>query len=229
MVNLNSPKEILLARMLVSHAYREQLAAQRFTEALSLLPEGESESYWLHVITEEEEHYRGCLRVAAELGIDLPPLVQARMLRNPPGIPPFKTWLDVLMAHAFNDKAGYFVLLGIIDSTVAPYAELAREIVAEEESHGSHGVAALFKYYPVCELCEHSKRAILTQHVEASIRCLGRPFTPGDCEAVRLGLKTKPAAKTVNDFCAYVGGVLEGIGCGGLLPTLPRHPEDCAA
>src|SRR5688572_483121 len=147
MAGLSPRERELLTRMLISHAYREKLAVQRFTEALKLLPPYEPEKYWLGVIEEEQEHYDGCLDVAEELSIHLSPLIDARMTKEPAGIPQFHSWLDVLLAHAFNDKAGYFVLLGLTQSKVQGYARLARDIIAEEEAHGMAGTKALVSFY----------------------------------------------------------------------------------
>jgi 1,2-phenylacetyl-CoA epoxidase catalytic subunit len=216
MTELISSEKELLTQMLVSHAYREKLAAVRFEEALSFLPAGETGNYWLNVIAEEEEHYQGCLHVANELNIELEPLVMARMSKQPLGIPPFCHWLDVLLAHAFNDKAGYYVLLGLIESKVKPYAALAGKIVAQEESHGTCGAAALVKYYPTQEVRDHLKRDALARYIDAAIRCLGRPNTLGDRKAVRFRLKTKSASETIREFCSYVRGILN---------QLPDHDQ----
>lgn len=213
MIQLTSRERELLTRMLVSHAYREKLAAIRFEEALALIPGGETQNYWLQVIEEEKEHYQGCIQVADELDIDLEALVEARMHRQPPGIPPFSNWLDVLLAHALNDKAGYYVLLGLIDSKIESYAALACHIVSEEESHGACGAAALVGYFSSQETSERHKRDALGRHIDAAIRCLGRPGTQGDREAVQLGLKTKPANETIVEFCSYVKSVVNQLPC----------------
>lgn len=207
-----SEKE-LLTRMLVSHAYRERLAANRFKEALALLPRNEPEGYWLHVVEEEEEHLRGCHQVASELGIDLEPLVEARMQRQPPGIPPFREWLDVLLAHALNDKAGYYVLLGLTESRVKPYARLARAIVSDEASHGAYGSVALVKYFARHELRDDVLRETLGRHIAAALRCLGRPDTKGDRDAVGFGFKTRPARETIKEFWSYVDDLLRQLNC----------------
>jgi 1,2-phenylacetyl-CoA epoxidase catalytic subunit len=223
MARLTLTEKDLLTRMLTSHAYRERLAAERFREALSLLPLHESETYWLGVIDEEQEHYVGCLDVAKQIRIDLEPLVASRMTRQPPGIPCFETWLDVLLAHAFNDKAGYYVLLGLMRSKVTPYAKLASHIVAEEESHGAMGVKALVTYYPASNESDHVKQETLIRHLDAAVRCLGRPNSWRDKEAVSAGLKTRPASVTITDFCAYADEVLERLDCQNLIPISGRY------
>jgi 1,2-phenylacetyl-CoA epoxidase catalytic subunit len=223
MARLSLTEKDLLTSMLTSHAYRERLAVERFREALSLLPSHESEAYWLHVIEEEQEHYVGCLDVAKQIRIDLEPLVNSRMNRQPPGIPRFKTWLDVLLAHAFNDKAGYFVLMGLLASKVIPYAQLASHIVAEEENHGARGADALVKYYPACSESEQVKQKTLLEHLDAAVRCLGRPNSWRDQEAVRAGLKTRSAATTITDFCSYADEVLERLNCQNLIPISGRY------
>src|SRR5689334_9645180 len=158
MSGLNETEKDLLTKMLTSHAYREILAAKRFREAVDLCPTSRDRNYFTHIVEEEMEHYHGCLKVADELGIDLVPEVNARMLQDPPGIPPFEDWLDLLLAHSLNDRAGYHVLTGLIDSKVSAYAKLALEIVTEEEAHGENGAASLIKYYPSCDHPEKRDR-----------------------------------------------------------------------
>jgi 1,2-phenylacetyl-CoA epoxidase catalytic subunit len=221
MIRLNECERELLAKMLGSHAYREKLAAQRFAQAVDLAPTPADTSYLNHIVEEEIDHYRGCLRVAGELGIDLEALVNARMLLDPPGIPPFEVWLDVLLAHALNDRAGYHVLTGLTGSKVSAYARLAAEIVADEESHGETGAAALVKYY---ENCDHpKKRDLLLIHLDAAVRCLGKPNTKNDAQAIKTGLKTKPAEQIISEYCDAVDPILESLGCADLLPLSGRY------
>jgi 1,2-phenylacetyl-CoA epoxidase catalytic subunit len=222
MVRLSSEERELLTRMLTSHAYREKLAVERFKEAIRLLPSNQSERYWLNVIEEEQEHYDGCLLLANELGLDLEPLVAVRMLRQPAGIPPFYSWLDVLLAHAFNDRAGYHVLVGLIGSKVRSYGILAEQIIAEEEAHGTSGATALVDYYS--SLPDTPERGhTLLKHLDAAVACLGHPNTLGDSEAVRSGLKTRSAEATLMEFCKDVDGVLAKLDRQDLIPIILRY------
>jgi len=224
MEGLSTVERQLLVRMLTSHAYREKLAAERFREALEIVPPHEPREYWRKVIEEEQEHYDGCLDVSKQLGIDLEPLIAVRMLRGPAGIPPFHSWLDVLLAHAFNDKAGYYVLVALKESKVKPYAMLARRILAEEEAHGIAGAAALVDFYKAQPNAEERNRSLLI-HLDAAVRCLGRPNTEGDAAAVRAGLKTRSSADTLRDYCDYVDDVLVKLNRSDLVPILPRYKQ----
>ena len=223
MERLTASETELLTRMLKSHAYREKLAAQRFEGAIGLAPTGETEKYLLHVAEEEWEHYHKCVKVAKELGIDLEPLVDARMLVPPPGIPPFNHWLDVLLAHAFNDQAGYFVLAGLTNSKVMPYAELAAEIIAEEKMHGRYGATLLQEYYGTMHCDEAAKSTMLITHLDAAVRCLGQPNTSGERLAVSTGLKTKLSEEIIREFCAYADDVLQRIQRQDLMPISCRY------
>ncbi len=221
MSGLNRAERDLLSKMLGSHAYREKLAAERYAQAIDLSPTQGDRRYLNHIILEETAHYQGCLRVAGELDIDLESLVNARMDQDPPGIPVFEVWLDVLLAHSFNDRAGYHVITGLVGSKVGPYARLAVEIASEEETHGENGAASLVKYYP---LCDHpQKRDKLLTHVDAAIRCLGKPNTWNDAAAIRLGLKTKPSTQVIREFCDAVNPILANLGCEDLLPLSSRY------
>lgn len=221
MSRLNESERELITKMLGSHAYREKLAAERYKQAVDLSPTPGDRSYLNHIVEEETDHYRGCLRVASELDIDLESHVNARMLLDPPGIPPFEGWLDVLLAHSLNDRAGYHVITGLIGSKVSAYAGLALEIVSEEESHGENGAASLVKYYP---LCDHpQKKDKLVTHIDAAIRCLGKPNSKNDAEAIRMGLKTKPSLQVINEFCDAVDPILVNLGCEDLWPLSSHY------
>jgi 1,2-phenylacetyl-CoA epoxidase catalytic subunit len=221
MVALSHLERDLLTRMLISHAYRERLAAKRFKQALALLPPHELSSYWHKVIKEEEEHYQGCLGVGRDLRIDIEPLVSARMKQSPAGIPPFTNWLDALLAHAFNDRAGYFVLLGLTGSKIESYAALATRIVAEEANHGAKGVMALVDYWPSSD--ERLRRMALITHLDAAVRCLGRPDTIRDKQALKTKLKTQSSRTVIEAFCRFADDVLRAIECVDLTPTSARY------
>lgn len=221
MSTLNGSEKELITKMLRSHAYREKLAAERYKQAVDLSPTLEDRSYLNHIVEEETDHYRGCLRVASELDIDLESSVNARMLLDPPGIPSFEGWLDVLLAHSFNDRAGYHVITGLVGSKVNAYARLASEIVSEEQAHGENGAASLIKYYP---LCDHpQKKDKLVTHIDSAIRCLGKPNSKNDAEAINLRLKTKPSSQLINEFCDAVDPILVNLGCEDLGPLSSHY------
>lgn len=223
MESLTQAELKILTRMLTSHAYREKLAAQRYQEAVDLATTPQARKYVLHVAEEEWDHYHKCLKVAKELDIDLEPLVNQRMAVDPPGIPRFNDWLDVLLAHTFADKAGYFILAALVNSKVSPYAEMAADIAAEEERHGNYGASLLEEFYSKTDRDEKAKHEMLMTHIDAGIRCLGQPNTRGDREAVALGLKTKYAAEVISDFCAYADDVLVRIRREDLIPLSSKY------
>lgn len=215
----------ILAKMLTSHAYREKLAVTRFRYAIRIAPTREDRTYFRKVVTEEETHFRGCLEVGTLLGIDLQKLVtlRRRTRRYGPGIPTFRTWLDVLLAHALNDQAGYYVLKGLKGSKVAAYSRLACRIVAEEESHGSHGSAMLTRYLKECDRSDPSIHEALVVHLDSAARCIGRPDSTLDAEAVKLRLKSRSALDTLAEFCRYADELLAKVGYADLTPIINRY------
>lgn len=218
---LNGSEKDLITKMLGSHGYREKLAVERYKQAADFAPTPTDRSYLKHIVEEETDHYMGCLRVAGELDIDLESHVNARMLLDPPGIPLFENWLDVLLAHSLNDRAGYHVITGLIGSKVSAYARLASEIVSEEEEHGEYGAAALVKYYP---LCDHPKKKDkLVAHLDSAVRCLGKPNSRNDVEAIKMGLKTKPSFQVISEFCQAVDPILVELGTEDLMPLSNRY------
>jgi 1,2-phenylacetyl-CoA epoxidase catalytic subunit len=202
----------VLQQMLTSHAYRERLAMLRFTEAAALAPDEHSRVYVTGVGAEEAEHYRACLATARTLGVDVATRVDERFSRPPIGIPIFHTWLDVLLAHALNDEAGLFVLRGLVGSRIPAYAALARHIVDDEALHGSRGREMLLAYWPQAPLSDEVKLAKFHEHVQAGVRCLGRPNTPGDTFALRAGLKTIPAVELIAQYGGFVASLSHDLG-----------------
>jgi 1,2-phenylacetyl-CoA epoxidase catalytic subunit len=223
MVRLSESEKHLITRMLVSHGYREKLAAARYKQAADFAPTPADRRYLNHIVEEETNHYLGCLKVAGELDIELESQVNARLLLDPPGIPAFENWLDVLLAHALNDRAGYHVITGLLGSKVSAYARLASEIVSEEEAHGKFGAAALLKYYP---LCDHpQKKDQLVAHLDSAIRCLGKPNSSNDVAAIKMRLKTKPSSQLISEFCEAVDPILAELGAEDLLPLSSRYSK----
>lgn len=215
--NISPEESVLLTKMLVSHAYRERLGAQRFISIVDCVDTPREEvSHLCHAIGEEYEHYRGCIDVGSDLGIPLVSSVDGRMMHGVDGIPPFESWLDFCLAHAFNDKAGEFVLEGIVGSRIEPYAKLARRILEDEKGHGEKGRELLVRNYS--EYDEDFRQDRLRVHLDAAVMCLGRPGTNNDRRAVELGLKTKHSEQLIREFCAYADNVLREIGEGELTP-----------
>ena len=223
MERLTLEERQLLTRMLTSHAYRERLAFDRFSTAVSLAPSPSARSHVVQVTHEELMHFRGCLEVASEIGLSIESAVDMRMTVEPAGIPAFGSWLDAMMAHAFNDRAGYHVLLGIRHSKVTLYARLAESILEEEMEHGSYGAAAFVDLYRDAGIPEAEKRSMLLTHLEAAIRCMGRPNSPGDLLAVQSGLKTRSSAETLVEFSRYVDPILLKVGRDDLVPLSRRQ------
>ena len=143
--------------------------------------------------------------------IDIEPLIRQRRCLVP-GIPLFTTWLDVLLARAFNDQAGYHVLRGVMGCKFQDYGNLARRIVEEEKEHGAEGAQLLIQYSLGRRADLDRMRAAVAVHLGAAIRCVGRADTEGDREAVRLGLKTRSSAETLAEFSDYADQVLAAAG-----------------
>lgn len=207
-IHLTAKEREIFTKMLVSHAYRELLAANRLQVFLQTVNDRKKRSYLIEVMEEEQLHYNGVLKVAREFNINLEKLVQQRYAGKPAGIPFYHTWLDFLLAHAFNDQAGFFVLQGIQGSKVRSYAQLAKKIVRDEERHGHAGVKLLVDYLYHKKLTPKMKRSIKI-HLDAAVRCLGKPLTENDTLAVEAGLKTVSSAETIQRFCGYMNGVFK--------------------
>ena len=225
MVQLTEEERRIFANMLRSHAYRERLAAQRFGEGLEFVPDGEKAALE-QIIGEEVAHYRGCLAVGQELGIDVESLVLARMGRDPPGIPRFYSWLDLLLAKAFNDEAGQFVLQGVIGSRIKPYSELAERIIRDEKKHGGDGAKALLESWPEAHYDRQTKTRMLAVHLDAAARCFGRPNSEDDRKAVALSLKTRDSAYLLAQFCEYGDGILRQLDHPNFVPLARRYLRD---
>lgn len=197
----------VLRRMLVHHAYRELDAVRQFSRAYAHAPR-DAHDCLRDTIADEVSHYRGCLDAARQLGFEVSYDVQARMQRGPPGIPHIASWEDFVLSHALNDQAGLFVLRNCSDSSAAPYAALCRTIIADEERHGSRGRELLIAHAKARGI----ERDRLLVHLDASVRCLGRPGTEGDRIAVAEKLKKEPARTIIAAYCDHADAVLSEAG-----------------
>jgi len=165
-----------------------------------------------------------CAEAAHALGIeDIERRVAERMSRPPEGIPRFETRLDMFLAHALNDEAGRFVLEGLTGSTVAAYARVAKHIIDDEKEHGSQGRRMLFEEFSSSTASPADKERLLILHLDAAIRCLGRPDTQHDDEAVACGLKTKPARSIITEYCEYADSIVVALGYAALTPLARRY------
>lgn len=207
--NIDADQLELLRRMLVSHAYRERLASERFRVAQQFAMNAQELEYFASVVSEEAAHYQACINVATKVGLSLDADVAARFRRLPPGIPEFNDRFDVLLAHAFNDRAGYFVLEGIVGSRVEPYALVAARVLADEEMHGDEGAELLRASWSDFRATMQPLlfRARIIAHLDAALRCLGRPFSQSDAYAVAWGLKTRHSADAIEVFLEYCNTV----------------------
>jgi 1,2-phenylacetyl-CoA epoxidase catalytic subunit len=221
--DLTGDERALLARMLTSHAYRERLAADRYRAALALAPTAADRAYLARVIEEEEDHYGGCIDVGHHLGIDIAERVAERAGRLPAGIPELHDWLDVTLAHALNDQAGYQVMVGLRGSRIIAYAKMAEQILSEEADHGQTGAVAAARTYRTTDLSPELLRERLVIHLDAAVRCLGRPGSAGDRAALAAGFKMRSAADTIRAFCADADSVLAALDEPTLLPAAARY------
>lgn len=217
---LDGEWKAIVVQLLESQGYRELAAAQVFGASLRFAPSLDDKMLLADQLREELEHFEAVAALYEDVRAgDLLSAVEKRAADVPvPG-----SWLEVAVCQFLFDRAGKFQIQEYRSSSYAPYAEIVRKILADEESHGAAGEAAL---RDLCQ-ADHpdpASRALAQEHFErwlrTSLLSFGRPGTPNDQRAVELGLKARPAADVIRDYLRDLQPAMEA--CGLSFPSRER-------
>lgn len=202
----------LLIRIFRSQAYRELGAVRLFEAGVSVAPDETARLELLGHAQEERAHLDRVLSLwsgyAGRSMADLLVECQARLGARP--LPTPVAWLDLAMARLLYDRAGHWQLREYLACAFAPYAALARSIVAEEVGHEDAGARA------VVALVGPRSRAAAQDAFERWLRpallSFGRPGSAASAAAIRLGLKARAPEAVMRDFVTDVGPIARAAG-----------------
>lgn len=133
-----------LKQMLVVSGDTEMISAPAYLRAARDAPSLGAYMTATSAIQDELAHAHIAYRMLADLGEDMDALVYDRLARrwkHPYAFDvPLDTWVELIVAHAFYDRAGY-VLLGDIHQTSSygPWRRALLKVEKEESFHLRHG------------------------------------------------------------------------------------------
>jgi 1,2-phenylacetyl-CoA epoxidase catalytic subunit len=183
----------LLLRCIANHARGELQASNMYASWIRRAPGPAETMYVAEIAKEETEHWYGSVQLMVELGVDAGDVARHQSgqlfyhLANL-AIPRIR-WLDMLMAAFLIDRAAYFIIEEFAESSYAPWAKLAKEILHEEEGHAEFGVQFLRD-----EIKKQGPAAVqraLHKWWRLTLYAFGPPYAERTDAYIRLGLKTR--------------------------------------
>ena len=187
-----------LTQMMGSQAYRELAAAQMFGYDLQFVPELKNLKFITWHVTEEMEHYEDVAKMYQTFtGQSVEPVVNARLKDKP--VPFAQSWFELAMAQFLYDRGGFWQLKEYEQCSFAPYQKVIQKIVKEEKGHQSLGEQI------VVDLCKTGqfgdvKQPLFEKWLRLGMLSFGRPGTPGNAYAIKVGLKKRDSGAVMQDF-----------------------------
>ena len=200
----------MLEQMMLSQAYRELAAAHMFANALVHVPSVKWIKFMSWHIREEVDHYAAVAKMYESFtGDDVEPKVRARLADKP--VPFVDSWFELAMAQFLYDRGGFWQLQEYDDCSFAPYRDVVKKIVKEEQGHQELGGRM------VVDLCKSGEFDDVKQsHFERWLRLgllsFGRPASEGAKYAIDVGLKKRDPALVMQDFIDDIKGEVKAAG-----------------
>jgi ring-1,2-phenylacetyl-CoA epoxidase subunit PaaA len=180
-----------LVRLLADQARAELAASTLYSRWVSRVPTPEDKQYVALIAREETEHWYRVVKLLEELGLS-PDQARAHQTRSWFYVL-FSlllhrvTWLDLLMMAFLIDQAGYVLVEDFAQSSYAPWARVAREILAEEEGHPEFGMSRLRAM--IATKGQTPVQHSLDKWWRVALNLFGPPTTKNTERYIRLGLK----------------------------------------
>jgi 1,2-phenylacetyl-CoA epoxidase catalytic subunit len=205
---LSDDERARLAHLLEGQGFRELAAAYLFTGALPLAPTLDDKMLLAEQVSEELAHFEAASHVYAEAGFgDLLGAVRERSQ----ALPAPTSWPEVVLAQFLFDRAGYVQLREHAAASYAPYADMVRKIMEEEEHHQAACEAALRELHA----SHPDGLAPYQPHVETWLRLtlasFDRPATFVEGRALS-SLGGRDSATVLADYLASVAADLRAVG-----------------
>lgn len=218
--SLDGEWKLIVAQLLETQGCGELATAQVFGASLRFAPSLDDKVLLADQAREKLEHFEALAALYEDMGAgDLLSAVEPRAA----DVPVPASWLEVVVFQFLFDRAGKFQIQECRSSSCAPYAEVVRRILADEEFHGAAGEAILR------DLCQADHpdpalRPLAQTHLErwlrASLLSFGGSDSPNDRRAVELGLKARPAADVLREYLRDLQPALEA--CALRFPSRER-------
>lgn len=218
--SLDGEWKMIMAQLLETQGFGELATAQVFGASLRFAPSLDDKVLLADQVREKLEHFEALAALYEDMRAgDLLSAVEQRAA----DVPVPASWLEVVVCQFLLDRAGKFQIQECRSSSCAPYAEVVRRILADEEFHGAAGEAILR------DLCQADHpdpalRPLAQTHFErwlrASLLSFGGPDSPNDRRAVELGLKARPAADVIREYLRDLQPAMEA--CALRFPSRER-------
>jgi len=182
-----------LLRKLADQARAELVAAHTYSRWLPRTSDPEEKLQLVSLAHDETEHWYRAVKLMEELGVPADrvhehqthdvfiPLVRLLAGRI--------RWVDILMMSFLIDRAAYFLVQDFAESSYAPWAEMAKGILIEEESHSDFGDH--FLRAQIEKLGRSAVQRALRKWWPVALNMCGPSKSPHNERYLRLGLKTR--------------------------------------
>jgi len=203
-----------LLRVLANQAYGEQKAAETYAKWIIRAPSTEARKSIRDIVTEEVSHWSKVVALMEELG------VSEDQVRNHQSfqyhyslsrlfVPRFR-WVDVILSALLLDRAGYFMIEDYSESSYAPFMQVARDILEDEDEHSQAGQD--FLGAQIDEIGRATTQRSLNKWWRIVLNSFGPPVSRHHDTYTRLGLKHRSNEDRRQIFIADMTPRLEALG-----------------
>ena len=212
-----------LVKLLADQARAELMAAHTYSRWISRAPGPDEKLYLAEIAREETEHWYKAIALLGELGVspETAPRYQTRSWFYPASrlLVPRLTWLDVAMGAFLVDAAAYVLVEDFAQSSYAPWARAAKDILADEEDHPDFGSRCLRRQ--IGQLGSPCVQRALRKWWRVTMNLFGPPITKNTDLYIRLGLKFRTNEERRQEFRRMVEPRIWAEGLS--VPTLYRE------
>jgi ring-1,2-phenylacetyl-CoA epoxidase subunit PaaA len=180
-----------LLRLLADQARAELYASTTYARWVPRVDGIEEKVYLAAIAHEETEHWARAVRLLEQLGV---PPHEVRRVRTSSIFyalvwlrVPRKVWLDVVMMNFLIDHAAYYLVEDFAQSSYAPWARMAQEILQEEATHSDFGADCVRK--AIQRQGQPSVSRALRRWWPIALNVFGPPTTARTPLYLRYGLK----------------------------------------
>lgn len=210
---LDEEARALMRKIVERQAYRQLMAANIRGHGMKFVPDvGEKLQ-----LARDLEHSLSVLRDVESLytrlgGADLSLAVRAKMER----IPFPSSRLELAVCLALCDRAERTVADGYEHSTCAPFAAVARTLLAADRTF-TRSAEELLAAFCHDTTNRPAAQQMFNRWLAITLVSLGRPNTSGDSRAVTLGLRSKRCAESVREYLTELRPLMDR--CHLILPS----------
>jgi 1,2-phenylacetyl-CoA epoxidase catalytic subunit len=203
-----------LVKLLADQARAELVAAHAYSRWVSRVDDPDTKLYLAEIAKEETEHWHRALGLLAELGVSQRDAKRCQTRSWFYGasrlLVPRITWTDIAVGAFLIDTAAYVLVEDFAESSYAPWAEMSRAILKEEEDHPDFGMRCLRAL--IAERGRPHVQHALRKWWRISMNLFGPPVTRNTALYLRLGLKFRTNEDRRQAFCKITEPQIQSLG-----------------